>query len=184
MAVMTTERPLAAAVRAIHDEIVPPEGYRVEIVEGKIEVSSTPGGKHAYILLLIRSAITPTLPAHYGLFENTTLEEPDVDRYIPDLAVWPISLINSEVAWAFRGDDCLLAVEVTTPDQERRDYAKFAGYARSRVPVYLLVDRKQRMCVLFTEPEGNRYRDRHEYPFGKPVTLSLDPPVTVETSEF
>jgi Uma2 family endonuclease len=124
------------------------------------------------------------LPAGFGLFENTTLEEPEVDRYIPDLAAWPLSLIKTESEWAFRGDECLLAVEVTSPDQERRDYAKAAGYARSHVPIHLLVDRKLRNCVLFVEPNGEQYTERHEVPFGKPVTLPLDPPVTIETSEF
>jgi Uma2 family endonuclease len=171
-------------VRALHDELDPPEGYRVEIVEGKIEVSSSPFGKHAYILMKIRRAIEPSLPAEFGLFENTTLEEPEVDRYIPDLAAWPVALIDTETEWAFPGEECPFAVEVTSPDQERRDYAKAAGYARSGVPVYLLVDRKRRVCVLCTEPADGQYAEHHEIPFGKPVTLPLETPVTIETSDF
>lgn len=58
------------------------------------------------------------------------------------------------------------------------------AYARSGIPVYLLVDGGQRVSVVFTEPEGDRYRSRHEYPFGKPVTLPLETPVTIDTSEF
>lgn len=42
MTVMTSERPTTEAVRAIHDAIDPPEGYRVEIVEGHITVASSP----------------------------------------------------------------------------------------------------------------------------------------------
>ena len=40
------------------------------------------------------------------------------------------------------------------------------------------------MNVVFTEPDGDRYRNRHETPFGKPVTLPLDTPATLETTEF
>jgi Uma2 family endonuclease len=198
MTVMTMDRPESAAdaawhdesrrraavVRALHDEIDPPEGYRVEIVEGKIEVSSSPFGMHAYIVAKVRRAVMHSLPVEFELYENTTLEEPATDRYIPDLAVWPVALMQTDTEWAFPGDQCLLAVEVTSPHQERRDYGKAAGYARSGVPIYLLVDPKQRACVLFTEPENDRYRTRHEVPFGKPVTLPLDPPVTIDTSEF
>jgi len=184
MTVMTSERPTTEAVRAIHDAIDPPEGYRVEIVEGNITVASTPFGQHAYILMLIREAVTPTLSADHRLFENTTLEEPEIDRYIPDLAAWPIDLIKTSTQWAFPGDRCVLAVEVTSPNQEQRDYAKAAGYARSQVPVYLVVDRASRLCVVFTEPEGGTYRTRHEVPFGKPLTVPLETPVTLETSEF
>jgi Uma2 family endonuclease len=198
MAVMTMEQPVptdgeaareedrqrAAVVRALHDQLDPPEGYRVEIIEGKIDVASTPFGKHAFILMRLRRMIEPSLPLEFGLFENTTLEEPQVDRYIPDLVAWPVALIDTETEWAFPGEECPLAVEVTSPDQERRDYAKALGYARSGVPVYLLIDRKRRICVVFTEPEGDQYRTRHEAPFGKPLILPLETPVTIDTSDF
>lgn len=175
----------AAAVRAIHDEINPPEGYRVEIIAGNIPVAPPPFGMHAFILNVIRETVAPTLSPAYRLFENTTLEEPEVDRYIPDLAAWPLDLVKTDDQWIFPGNRCLLAVEVTSPRQEARDYAKAAGYARSGVPVYLLVDRAQRKCVVFIEPKGDSYRDRHEIPFGKPATLPLEAgPVTVDTAEF
>lgn len=184
MSVMTSERTTAEVVRALHDELDPPEGYRVEIVEGNITVASSPFGKHAWLVRHVRLAVEATLPAALGAFDNITLEEPDVDRYIPDLGVWPLALIDTDDAWVFPGDQCLLAVEVTSPNQERRDYGKAAGYARSAVPVYLVVDRARGMCVVFSEPEGGRYRTRHEVPFGKPVTLPLEPAVTIETAEF
>jgi Uma2 family endonuclease len=108
-----------------------------------------------------------------------------VDRYIPDLTVWPLALIDSDTRWIFPGEQCLLTVEVASPNQEQRDYAKAAGYARSGVPVYLVVDRRKQACVVFIDPEGNHYRERREVPFGKPVTLPLEAgPVTIDTAEF
>ena len=117
------------------------------------------------------------------MFENITCEEPEVDRYIPDLAVWPVEVIKWD-EWVFAGEMCLFAAEVTTPQQEKRDYAKASRYARSGIPTYLVVDRARRVCTLFIEPKGGRYRERHEVPFGKPVTLPLDTPVTLDTSDF
>jgi Uma2 family endonuclease len=198
MAVMTMERPESEesadwhddphrrmdVMHALHDQLDPPEGWRVEIVEGQLVVSPAPLGKHAVIVRIIRLAAEAALPSGIGAFDNTNLEEPEGNRFIPDVAVWPITLLNTDTECVFPGDQCLLAVEVTSPHQERRDYAKAAAYARSGIPVYLLVDRKQRMCVVFTEPEGDRYRDRHEYAFGKPVTLPMEAPVTIDTSEF
>jgi Uma2 family endonuclease len=201
MAVMTMERPTsedgeghgpsddhrrerAAVVRALHDQLDPPEGYRIEIIEGKIEVAATPMGRHAVLVRRIRQAVERDTPPEIGAFENITLEEPEIDRYIPDLAVWPEELVDTEAEWVFAGEGCLLAVEVTSPDQERRDYAKADGYARSGTPIYLLVDRKRRTCIVFSEPAGDRYMTRHEVPFGKPVTLPLDPPITLETADF
>jgi Uma2 family endonuclease len=186
MSVMTTTsgRETAEVVRALHDEIDPPEGYRVEIVEGNITVASTPFGKHAVILRTIRMAVEGSLSPGFGAFDNTTLEEPDVDRYVPDLAVWPLALVDTETEWVFPGDQCLLAVEVTSPNQEQPGYFKAGGYARCGIPVYLVVDRARSMCVVFTEPEGDRYLTRHEVPFGKPVTVPFDPPFALETSGF
>ena len=184
MATRTTEPRLAAVVRALHDQMDPPEGYRVEIIEGTIEATPPRSGRHAWILRRIRLAIEPSLPEELGLFANTTLEEPEVDRFIPDLAVWPVALIDTETEWVFPGSECSLTVEVTSPDREQRDYVKAAGYARSGVPVYLLVDSKRRACVVFSELAYGQYRERHEIPFGKAVTLPLETPVTIETSQF
>ena len=200
MAVMTMERPTsesdeqyrvsnderlahAEVMSVLHDQLDPPPGWRVEIVEGKFEVSPTPSGRHAVLLRRIKKAIESTLPEGYGAFENLTVEEPEHERYVPDLGVWPEALVDVD-DWVFDAASCLLAVEVTSPEHERRDYRKAWGYARSGTPIYLLVDRKLRACMVFTEPEGDHYLTRHEVPFGKPVTLPLDPPVTLETSDF
>jgi len=133
---------------------------------------------------LLRDAVAPSLPAAYGLFENVTLEEPEIDRYVPDLAAWPLKLMHSDTQWALPGDQCLLAVEVTLSTQARREYAKTSGYARAHVPVYLVVDNTERRCLLYQEPDSDRYRARREVPFGRPVTLPLDPPVAFDASEF
>jgi Uma2 family endonuclease len=200
MAVMTTERPEseedgtssqddlrrhAEVIRALHDQLDPPEGYRVEIIEGKITVAATPFGKHASIVRRIRMAIEPTLPSEeYGFYENLTCEEPEIDRYVPDLGVWPVEYVDSDDEWVFAAEMCVFAAEVTSPQQAKRDYAKAIGYARAGVPVYLIVDRTRRVCVVLTEPEGGTYKNRHEEPFGKPVALPLDPPVTIDTSRY
>lgn len=198
MAVMTNEAPLceedeaaphpsqryASLVRAAYAEIDPPEGYRVEIIEGMIVMSPTPAPRHAYIVALIRNAVEAALPDSLGAYENVSCEEPEVDYYVPDLAVWPRKLMRTETHWALPGDQCLLAVEVTSPKQGKRDYWKATGYARSGIPVYLVVDRQRQKCVLFTVPGREEYRDRHEIPFGAPVTLPLDTPVIIDTTDF
>lgn len=199
MAVMTTERPgsgedatshedarqRATVVRALHDQLDPPEGWRVEIVEGTITVAATPFGRHASIIRRIRMAIEPTLPPEeYGFYENLTCEEPEIDRYVPDLGVWPVGYVDRDDQWVFEAEMCVLAIEVTSPDQAKRDYAKAAGYARAGVPVYLIVDRTLRVCVVLTEPEGGAYKNRHEEPFGKAVSLPLATPLLLDTSGF
>lgn len=197
MAIMTTERPeseedtdwyderrqRAAVVRALHDQLDPPAGWRVEIVEGELVVSPAPVPAHGYIIEIIRTAVAGSLPPTFGAYENIELEEPESDRYIPDLGVWPRAPLRHSNARP-HPKLCALAVEVTSPNQSKRDYAKAAGYARCGIPVYLVVDRQKRVCVVFTEPEGDTYRHSHQVRFGEPVTLPLEEPLTIETTDF
>ena len=174
-------------VRSIHDDLDLPDGYRAEIVGGDIAVVPTPFGRHSSIIELIRDAVRPALPPRYRLHENTTLEEPETDRYVPDLAAWPFALIhNAESEWVFPASECAFAVEVTSPGQEARDYTKANGYARGGVPVFLLVDRKSRRCVVYSDPASDGYRTTHRELFGDPVTLNFEGggEAVIDTSDF
>ena len=199
MAVMTMERPTsedddyqlsdherrerAAVMRAIHDKIDAPPGWRVEIIEGEIVVSPAPAPAHGYIVEIIRTAVGRSLPETHAAYENIGFAEPEDDIYIPDVSVWPRELLRG---LASRPDaaECTLVVEITSPGQARHDCLKAAGYARCSIPVYLLVDRRRQRYVVYSEPEGGEYQGKDEVRFGKPVTLPLDPPVTVPTDDF
>jgi Uma2 family endonuclease len=123
-------------------------------------------------------------PEAFDLYEVTTAQTAGGRRYIPDLAMWPVDAIEGATDWIFPAQLCRFALEVTFPDAEYHDYKKGAGYAASGVPIYLLVDNKQRECVVFTDPKGSAYRAEHRVSFGDPVVLPFDPPVTVDTGRF
>lgn len=178
------EHDVMDVVQSIHDGLELPEGYRAEIVGGQIAVVSSPFGMHAYILQEIRDATRADLPLGHRLYDNVTLEEPDGDRYIPDLALLPDALMRTRRQWIFPMGMCLLAVEVTSPGQDHRDYIKAAGYARAGAAVYLIVDQKRRRCVVHSEPEGDKYASVTEVPFGAQVPLPLDTAITIDTSRF
>ena len=178
------EHDVMDVVQSIHDGLELPEGYRAEIVGGLIAVVASPFGMHAYILQEIRDAATGRLPEGHRLYENVTLEEPDGDRYIPDLALLPDALMRTRRQWIFPMGMCRFAAEVSSPGQEDRDYRKRTGYARAGVLVYLIVDQKRRRCVVHSEPEGDKYGRVAEVPFGGDVTLPLEPPITIDTSRF
>lgn len=178
------EHDLMDVVQSIHDDLELPEGYRAEIIGGQIAVVASPFGMHAYILQEIRDAATGRLPEGHRLYENITLEEPDGDRYIPDLALLPDALMRTRRQWIFPMGMCLLTVEVTSPGQEDRDYRKTAGYARAGIPVYLIVDQKRRRCVVHSEPEGDKYATVTEVPFGRDIVLPLAAPIAVDTSRL
>jgi len=178
------EQELLGVVHSLHGDLELPEGYRAEIIGGNIAVAPSSCGKHAFILQDIRDAAFGRLQHGRRLYDNVALEDPDGDRYIPDLALLPDKLMDTRTQWVFAMGMCLLAVEVTSPGQETRDYAKAAGYARADVPVYLLVDQKRRKCLVHSEPEGPRYREVTEIPFGEDVILPLEKRITIDTSRF
>lgn len=183
-----TEPTLIEVVHKIHDDLELPEGFTAQIIKGQLIVMPTPTKKHAFIIRKIDRALIRALPEDkYDCYQEITGEEPEGDRYIPDLGVWPQAALAEDFeGWLGRAGDLLLAVEVTSPGSESADYDKTEGYARAGVPIYLIVDRKRRRCVVFTEPEPSkgRYQTTHVTDFGDPLTIPLEKPVEVDTSEF
>ena len=175
---------LKQVVSHIHDDLDLPEGYRVEIIEGQIVMSPAPQVKHAHIVKLIAKAVDQALPDGFEVYENVTLEDPEGERCIPDLGAWPEKFLDAERLAVLPGDKCAFVLEVTSPRQENRDYTKAAAYARCDIPVYLLVDRKKRVCVVHTEPRGSVYTTVHTAAFGEPLVLTLHREVSIDTGRF
>ena len=168
-------------VHSVHDELELPDGFRAEIMEGQLFIGATPNIKHARIIRSIDVALTAAIPEAYECYQIVTGQDPEGDRYVPDLGVWPKAALGEAEGWLMNTADLLLAVEVTSSGREDRDYAKAAGYARAGVPVYFLVDRKRRRCILHTEPGAGSYRTIQPTDFGKPVTIPLETPVELGT---
>ncbi|GAA2637301.1 hypothetical protein GCM10010307_34730 [Streptomyces vastus] len=77
-----------------------------------------------------------------------------------------------------------MAVEVTSYDSDtnRRDrIEKPDGYAAAGIPVYLLIDRDDCSVVVFSQPEGCRYRREEKLPFGAAVKLPAPVDITLDT---
>ncbi|MBB5072198.1 hypothetical protein BJ969_005286 [Saccharopolyspora gloriosae] len=86
------------------------------------------------------------------------------------------------------GEDALLAVEITSKSGAETDRgAKHKAYAQAGIPLYLLIDRfapRWPTVTLFSEPDGDAYRESHAVPFGKPIELPSPFDVTLETQDF
>jgi Uma2 family endonuclease len=171
-------------VHMIHAGLELPDGFRLEVVDGQVTVAAAPFGRHAVIVKKIMRAAQDALPPGYELYEATTAREPGGDRYVPDLAAWPENLIDTDAEWVFPAAESLFVAEVTSPGHRRRGYTKAAGYARASLPTYLLVDRRKRECLVYTDPKAGHYQNVRRVRFGQPVNLVLAGPVTIDTSEF
>lgn len=164
-----------------------PADVRAEVIEGDVIVNAaTPTGRHAKIVLAVRLAFMRG--GIVNLYENTTLlAEQDAAEYVPDLAMWPDDLIDSD-HWEFPASRCGFALEVVSGDRpgpRQRGYAKAAGYAHGGVPVLLLIDPADRVCMVCTEPGDDGYAIRHIVKFGEPVTVPVgDEHVELPTEDF
>lgn len=185
MAMPAHEALTARSLADLADHIQVPAGHRVEIVEGNIVVSPTPQGRHARTTSKLRDALGPLVPEKLMMAEVVSLSLPETEqRYIPDLVVLPEDVLDS-AEWLFPAAEALLVVEVTSPGNSEVDRVqKLRGYARSGVPIYLLIDREDRTVSVFSEPEGRIYRQHSQVTFAEPIELPAPFAGNLDTSEF
>jgi Uma2 family endonuclease len=90
------------------------------------------------------------------------------------------------VEGALLPDQTVLVVEVASPSNADTDRTvKRRRYAQFGAPLYLLVDRQERTCTLFSQPGELGYtRVEGPYPFGVPVRLPEPFQLDLDTAEF
>ncbi|WP_030834424.1 Uma2 family endonuclease [Streptomyces hygroscopicus] len=156
---------------------------RVQIVEGVIEQLSPTWG-HEKAADRIRNQIAPIVSKLGCLSGSGNLDLPGSSNwYVPDVAVVPEELAEAE---ALVPDQTLLIVEVTSTSNGDTDrIVKRRRYAEYGAPLYLLVDRQQRTCTLFSVPGDFGYtRVNGPHPFGTPLPLPAPFDLELDTSEF
>ncbi|MGW3565441.1 Uma2 family endonuclease [Streptomyces sp. NPDC000941] len=159
-------------------------GDRVQIVEGVIDPLS-PSWDHENAADLIREQIGPTLRRLDCRAGSGDLDLPGSNNwYVPDLAVVPRDLVKG--AGALLPNQTLLVVEVTSDSNGDTDrIVKRRRYAEYSAPLYLLVDRQERTCTLYSEPGDLGYTEVHgPHPFGTPIHLPEPFGLELDTSEF
>ncbi|WP_461035446.1 Uma2 family endonuclease [Streptomyces mayteni] len=157
---------------------------RVEIVEGWIEPQSRCWlGER--IVVGIRKQLRSALDRLDGMAGAGDLDLPgSLNWFIPRLAIVPRPL--AERSGTLLPSQTMLIVEVATEfagdharDAKRRRYAEYGA------PLYLLVDRQERSCTLFSQPGELGYtRVDGPLPFGTPVPLPEPFNLAVDTAEM
>ncbi|WP_405020952.1 Uma2 family endonuclease [Kitasatospora sp. NBC_00070] len=168
--------------RALKYAIEHVAGDRTELVEGVITPVSVPWADER-ASGLVRRQLSPRLQELNLVAGSGNLDLPGSENwYIPDLAVVPAELAKTE--GALLPDQTLLVVEVTSPSNGETDRTvKRRRYGQYGAPVYLLVDRQQRECTLFTEPGRLGYESVDgPHPFGTPVRLPVPFEVEIDTT--
>ncbi|MDV9195342.1 Uma2 family endonuclease [Streptomyces sp. Wh19] len=167
-----------------------PEGFRAELIEGEIVVTPPPDGDHEdYIGLILEQVITRSrtkmqFSGNKGLKLRSGGSCPR-NHVIPDGTFAPaeLRLYRGAEPW-MPCAGVALVVEVTSsrPRADRTD--KRYCYARGPIPLYLLVDREDSSVTLFSDPEGDDYRQHTTVPFGKPLSIPEPFAFDLETGAF
>lgn len=164
-----------------------PETVTLELIDGKLEVKPVPDGDHGEIVMWLLRQCMQQRP-ELGLYpeQGLLIDGYRAGRAKPDGALAPIGTFAGQGEWA-APDHVLMTAEVTSRDHDtdRRDrHEKRSGYARSGIPVYLLIDRDSDTLTVFSDPHDGDYRQRRSYSYGATVGLPAPVAITLHTEKL
>jgi Uma2 family endonuclease len=193
MAIPAAETSAAAAsefaeLERLWYELEPPEGVRVELIDGELVVSPTGSVSHSgAVSALIFQLVDLAREQDWVMHTFLTAHIPSTkERLIPDLMIAPKgSPPFSECELLAPG--VLLAAEVVSPSSRRRDReVKPRAYAQGGVALYLLVDRfaKPPAVTLFSQPGADGYGRRRTAGAGEPLRLPKPFGIALDTARL
>ncbi|WP_431683930.1 Uma2 family endonuclease [Kitasatospora sp. KL5] len=150
-------------------ELDTPPGFKAELIEGEIVVTSPPDGSHETVFALLAREFMRRSAAELDLSGMKGLITPS-GRFIPDGTISPVGHFEHAAPWADAAG-VLLVFEITSTRPEKDRGAKRLGYAAAGIPCYLLIDRDEGRATLFTDPADGDYTVHVQAAFGKPLDL-------------
>ena len=159
------------------DSLELPPGYKAELVGREIIVTPPPGFNHETVLMRIRrQLLSEDWDAEGGIGVVTP-----GGKFIPDLVVASLDYWerDSDESWQ-RPAGIALVVEVTSSNPSTDRDSKRRGYAQAEIPLYLLIDRKAKETVLFSQPEKGDYVTAARRPITDPIPLPAPFSFTLE----
>ncbi|WP_171164571.1 Uma2 family endonuclease [Streptomyces sp. I05A-00742] len=164
-----------------------PEAVRLEFIKGKVGVKPVPNGNHGEIIRWLQEQCMQHVPEAWLYPEQgLKVEQYRKGRARPDGSLAPRKYFLGQDEWA-EAKGVLMTVEVTSSDSDansRDRVDKPDGYAAAGIPVYLLIDRDDHTVYVHSEPEGGKYRNVVNQPFGGRVELPAPLGFTLETEEL
>jgi Uma2 family endonuclease len=197
MTAVVPERSLKPVIRTITElraaiEEVTGDGFKLEILGGKLVVSPLARSLHLIIVTAVRRALDKVCDEDELVVTERAEIVVNKDNLLqPDITILRQAMLGAALyATEYPADEALLVVEVASPsngEDDRRWGKKYKAYAQGMVPIYLLIDaydERGPMVSLFTQPDGIRYQTENIAPFGTPITLPEPFPATIESSKF
>ncbi|GGO76618.1 Uma2 family endonuclease [Nonomuraea cavernae] len=162
------------------------DGWRAEIVGGRIIVSPWTERRHAQLVHRIQVQLFNIVVENgWEFYQTWSVHIPPArgDRRLPDLLVAPPDSPEFDDHQAY-GYGTLLAVEITSSDNRVDDLeVKPAEYARAGIPIVLIVDEftEPKAITLLWDPHDGEYRSMTKVSEGVPVELPEPFGIKLET---
>jgi Uma2 family endonuclease len=160
-----------------------PEGAKIEWSNDTLIMQASPSNIHQLNLSLLRRQFDRHAPAGHVDTGNTDLQSPHLGVLRnPDLTYLPASAMATTDNTA-PADLALIAVEIVSPSNPENDWVgKLRDYPLMGIPLYLLVDARQKTVTLFSEPDGGKYHTRTDHDFGESVRIPAPFDFDLDTS--
>ncbi|WP_457028261.1 Uma2 family endonuclease [Kitasatospora sp. P5_F3] len=163
-----------------------PEGYKVEITDGKI-IMTPQGEKQRKVILKAAPQIEHQLAGQGDILSDVMVDFPSsLYGYAPDLAiVAPGAEHNSRGRYEWHDLEAVLEV-VSASSQDNDFVKKLRLYAECGIPVYVVIDPSTALCTVYGDPSRTGvYQSQEAVPFGGDLRLRLDGrELTVRTDGF
>ena len=149
-----------------------PRGFKAEISGEVIVIMASPSGIRQHNLLIVRRQFDANAPTWLLPTENTDLVSPIVGSsrnpgltYLPDVV---LETTDNQVP----AETAAIAVELVSPSSPENDWVgKVRDYPLMGIPLYLLIDARQKTVTLFSRPDGTKYHRREDIEFGEEIRI-------------
>ena len=160
-------------------------GQRFELLDGDLIDKMGQKSLHFDAIVLIGD----WLAAIFG-FRRVRIQGPievgekdrDYSQPEPDIAVRAVA--SRANARHPRGDELILAVEVSDSSFRQDAIFKRALYARAGVPEYWVFDVRERRMIIHRKPVGGVYTEERVAEEGDTISTAAAPDVTIEVRDF
>jgi Uma2 family endonuclease len=144
----------------------------VELIDGELVDKMGKTAEHGYASKQTLKALEGRLPKGWASRKEEPVRIPDYDEPEPDVAIVRGSDTNYEHRIPTAADVALLVeVSGSTLNQDRGK--KSTAYARSRIPVYWIINLIDRQVEVYSRPGETGYKLRKDYLPGQQIPVTI-----------
>ncbi|MFE5589812.1 Uma2 family endonuclease [Streptomyces sp. NPDC056549] len=163
-----------------------PDGYRVEITDGKI-IMTPQSEDQSDVLIEAGPQIKKQLAGHGKVLSDVMIDFPSsLWGYAPDLAVVAPGA-ERNIRGRFEWHSLEAVLEVVSKSTRDIDFEKkYRMYAACAIPIYVIIDPSDNTCTIHSRPtRRGTYDEQETIPFGEDLVLPLEGrEIVVKTDGF